>query len=325
MAGRDEGLDKFEAFIDLLGKTRNDFQQNSQRIDSLEDELNKKEDEAEKQIGAFSKSVDDFTDGFATAHQETIGALETMIAALGDLADDRLGEAIKTVEEVESEVEKAVDAFSSTLQGGFDDLSADGFEAASSSVDTLEALVGELKQGAEDAFGELEDSLEEMRREAETARNTTVDSFNDVADEVKDALTEAVDSGFEAFTGGLNAGAQLLEGGLGNLGELLETSFTSFEGAAEQIGESLMDAGRQILEDAQHHVQDELMNTMQDAFANMVEEVVAGLVQEIAESIVMMTAGSAITTAIGAYVPALVAAKKIVGTINDLLDMLNPF
>ena len=37
-----------------------------------------------------------------------------------------------------------------------------------------------------------------------------MDSFNDVADEVKDTLTDAVDTGFEAFTGGLNAGAQLL-------------------------------------------------------------------------------------------------------------------
>jgi hypothetical protein len=40
----------------------------------------------------------------------------------------------------------------------------------------------------------------------------------------------------------------------------------------------------------------------------------------------MMTAGSAITTAIGAFVPALVVAKNIVGTINDLLEILDgPF
>jgi hypothetical protein len=326
MAARDQGLDRFEGFLALLGQTRSDFQQQSERIDRLGDQLNEKDEAAETQLSAFSKSVDDFTGGFAASHLATIGALDKMIEALGDLADDRLGDAIKTVDGIEDEVEKAVDVFSNALQAGFDDLSEEGYGAAGSTVDDLEELVGNLKDEAEEQFGNLETALEGFRRDAEAARNATVDVFADVADEVKDTLTSAVDTGFETFTGGLTAGAQLLEGGLGNLGDLFDAGFSGFQNAAEQIGEMVMDTGKTILTDAQQHVQDELLNTMNDAFSNMVEEVVAGLIQEIVESTVMMTAGSAITTAIGSFVPALVAAKAIVGTINDLLEILDgPF
>jgi hypothetical protein len=326
MATRDEGLDKFEGFLALLGQTRSDFQQQSEAIDRLGDALNEKDEAAETQLADFTKTVEGFTEGFGASQLETIGSLDKMIETLGDLVEDRLGDAIKTINEIEEEVEKAVDTFSSALQSGFDDLEEEGYGAAGSAVDDLEELVGNLKEEAEEQFGNLEEALEGFRREAEAARNATVDVFEDVADEVKDTLTSAVDTGFETFTGGLNAGAQLLEGGLGNLNDLFDAGFTGFQNAAEQIGEMVMDTGKQILGDAQQHVQDELLNTMSDAFSNMVEEVVAGLIEEIVESTVMMTAGSAITTAIGSFVPALVAAKAIVGTINDLLEILDgPF
>src|SRR5688572_11173375 len=99
-AGRDEGLDRLEGFIALLGQTRSDFQQNSERIDRLEDDLNKKEDAAEDQIGGFTKMVDEFTDSFTAAHTATLGALDEMIESLGEIVDERLGEAIKTIEEM---------------------------------------------------------------------------------------------------------------------------------------------------------------------------------------------------------------------------------
>ena len=120
MAQRDDGLDKLEAFIAMLGETQSNFQQSADRLDKLEDELGKQEDDAQEKIGALSTEIHEFTESFVSKHQEALGGLDEMIQSLTTIVDDRLGEAIKTIEEIEKTVEDAVDTFEQALQSTFD-------------------------------------------------------------------------------------------------------------------------------------------------------------------------------------------------------------
>lgn len=323
MATRDDGLDKLEAFIAALGETQSNFQQSADKADQIEDALNQQSDSAEDRIGGFREDVDQFTTAFVAQHQETLGGIDELIQAVGEIINDRLADALQTVEDTENAVEQAVEQFREALQETFDELAKAGYEAASEGVGDVEELINDLENKAKQAFDDLENAVGDLQQSAEAARDATIDAFVDIAQNVTETFTNAVEDGFEAFTGGLTTGGQAIADGLGDVANLLTEGFQDFTKVAEQVGDMLMDAGKKILTDTLDHMKDELMQQLEDAFKEMVEEFITALIGEIIESIAMMTAGSAITTAVGAYVPALATAKKIVGTINDLLDMLN--
>jgi gas vesicle protein len=322
MAGRDDGLDKLESFIAQVTETQATFAKNSAQIEKLENSLNKLEDEAETAYEAFSTATSNYNEKFTEAHQDVLSLCDDSIEAIGELINDKLGEAITLIQDIGDAVDTAVNSFMDQMQSTFEELANDGYQFAEQGVQDLEQLVDDCESAANSAFEALESTVNNLKDLANSAKDAAMDTFNDVADNVTDAITSATDDAFSTFTNGLNTGLSNITSGLGDIGGLLTDAFDLFNSSGDEIGQWLMGMAGQILSDALSNITDTLMSEFERAFQEMVQEFIKELMGFIAESIAMMIAGSTTTGILSPYVPMLAIAKRIVGTINELLDLL---
>lgn len=331
MAQRDDALDKLEAFIAALVETQANFQQNADRVGKLEDAFGTQRAEAHEKIGRFGESVERFTKSFVAQHKEVLDGLEEMTESLGEIINARLGDAIKTVEDTQKTIEEASDGFQSGIEetfnyplGGDTGILQLGYGSdVTPKVAALDALVDELAQKAKDAFDGLEETVEGLGKEAEAARSKALDSLELARTRTSEIEMEQVDEAFDELTRGLTAGGEALASGLDGVANLLTGAFGTFNEKTATIGENLMQMDKDYLTETLAHLKDELMQPLEDAFKEMVADGVPAFDADIIESIAMMTAGTAVISALAPYVPMLATAKKLIGTIKELLDKID--
>ena len=89
------------------------------------------------------------------------------------------------------------------------------------------------------------------------------------------------------------------------------------------MASTLVEKGTEVFTDMAGHAQEHVIETITDGVTEMVEDVLEALASEFVGAIAMMGVGASTTAALAPYVPLLVAAKAVAGTINDLLEAMS--
>ena len=176
------------------------------------------------------------------------------------MIDERLAEAILTIEEIAKTVSDEVNEHAEGIASQFEDPQR-GLPGRQERRQGTEDAIKELGNAAKETFDDLEDGVENLKNAAEEAKNATMDTFADVAENVSDTPTSAADSAYEAFNNGLEQGGERLNG-LDTVMNLLTEGFNLFGGESGNIGEAPMQMGLDILTNAASNITDTLMENL---------------------------------------------------------------
>lgn len=108
----------------------------------------------------------------------------------------------------------------------------------------------------------------------------------------------------------------------------LQDSLSQFTSNTTDRAEHLRAEAAAIVSSLIAHTRETTESEIREAFENLVREALERLSAEVVEQIVTMEAGAATTGALAPILPKLIAAKHLLGAINDALDALdnlNPF
>jgi hypothetical protein len=314
-------LGNIDQFISEVEAISDGCQQQTEKVSDLTNDLDKCEKDLEKAIGEIREDATKFDGEFTTDHEESCTELEKFIALLEKLADEGIGEFLKTFTEIGNATERDCEQFESELDSEFNDLDNNGFKEVDQGIDDCEKLVTEQENETKQSFDQYESHCEEQESLTSQFAQATMGIFGSVSENMSDTLSEAVSSGMDFFTTGLTTGLSNMEKGLGETWSFLEEGFNLFNSGADTLGNSLADAGMQILGNAMSNITDRLMEEMSALFTRLCEEVFQALLGEFTEQLVTMGIGQAITTATAPYAPVIIAANLVLGIIEKLLSV----
>jgi hypothetical protein len=320
----DDPLATVQAFVSEMNQTAASLQQAVENAEKRASELEELGRDIADKGEALFRDVQSFSDTLESEIEDNLGELGEWRESLSQMAEQRLGAASQTVEKIGDAGQHLFLTLRDELQQDFDSMVAKGWEVVGAGHQHLVDEVASLEDLTDDAFEVLGGGLGEMESLLATVRGATLAKFEDMSGEVTGAITSTLESSFaeistaikESFTGDL-------EDAFGQLTSQFGDLFSSFGDTVEETATQLVEKGVEVFEDMASHAREEAIEALGSGVEEMLEDVLEGLAQEFVESIAMMGAGAATTAALAPYVPLLVAAKAVAGTINDLLEAMS--
>jgi hypothetical protein len=302
-------LGNLTTFISEVEKTVEGCSAKTEEISDLTGDLDDQESELEKII------VEIRTDA-------TVSGLEEFIALLEKLAGEGIGEFLKTFEDIDETTDKACQEHTSDLDSSFNDLENDGFKHLEQGIEDCENTVSEQERESKKSFDDYESHVEDQKSITDTFKEATATIFGSVSENLTDALTSEITSGFDNFTSGLTSNLGDIVKNVADVGGLLTEGFNLFDKGAADIGDLFMQSLGDIVTDTMSHMTDTLMQGLEDMFKNLCEQVFQALVSEFTEQMATMVIGQTITTACGPYSGVIVAANIVLSIIEKLLSLI---
>jgi gas vesicle protein len=314
-----------DKYIQTVTMTRDKLQDAGHKLSATHEQLEALESALEDKAGAFVQELEEFS---TDSLQQGWGAIKDQIDEwtqhLGEVVNQTFTQGLSYLEEQENETSDLLSGMGHDLEQDFQELASQGFDLVEQGHEALEQEVGDLKELAEDAFKGLGDGIDAMESKLDGLKTATLDHFTDMVSDVTGDITSTMDHAFEQLSTAISDEVtnEVTEG-FGDLGSEVTTMFTNFTGSVEDVASDLMEKGVEVFGDMLNHAKDEAMETITTEVGNAVEQFIEALLADFAESIAMMMTGAATTAALAPYVPLLVAAKNICGTINELLQIMN--
>jgi hypothetical protein len=314
-----------EKYIETVAMTRDKLQDASHKLAEQHEQLESLESALQDKAGGFIQEVDEFyTDSLQQGWNAIKAEMEEWTSHLTEVANQNFGQDLSYLEEQEQTAGDLLATLENDLNQDFQELSSQGFDLVEQGHADLEQEVGDLKQQAEDAFKTLGEGIDTMEGKLEDLKSATLDHFTDMVSELTGDITSTMETAFDQLSTAISdeATSDVTEG-FGDLGTEFTTLFTGFEGTVDEVASHLMDKAEEVFDDMVKHAHDEVIEKIGDEVREAIEQFVEALLAEFVESIGLMTAGAATTTVLAPYVPLLVTAKNICGTINELLKIMN--
>jgi hypothetical protein len=320
----DDPLANLQSFIGSMKDTASNVLQAAETAEKRAKEIESLGQDIAEKGEALFKDVEAFSETLGHSIEENLGEIGELRETLAQMADQRLGAAAQEVERLGDASQEILIGMREELQSEFSDMVSKGWELVATGHQQLVDSVDSLEDLTDDAFETLGGGLGEMESLLESVRAATLGKFDAMSGEVTGAFTSTIESSFgeiseavkETFTGNLDDAFEQLTSQFGDL-------FTSFGDNVAEVASQLVEKGTEVFSDMAGHAQEHAVEAITSGVTEMLEDVLEGLASEFVESIAMMGVGAATTAALAPYVPLLVAAKAVAGTINDLLEAMS--
>ena len=320
----DDPVATIQNFIGTMKDTASNVQRAAETAEKRAKEIEDLGREIADKGEALFKDVAAFADRLDHEVEANLTLVGEWRESLAQMAEQRLGEAAQEVERLGDASQEILIGMSQELQSDFSDMLSKGWEVVATGHQQLVDSVASLDDMTDDAFEVLGGGLGEMESLLDSVRAATIGKFDDMSGEVTGAITGTLESAFEeisttikeTFTGDL-------DGAFEQLASQFTDTFTSFGDNVGEAATHLVEKGTEIFTDMASHAQEHAVEAITSGVTEMLEDVLEGLASEFVESIAMMGVGAATTAALAPYVPLLVAAKAVAGTINDLLEAMS--
>jgi hypothetical protein len=277
-----------------------------------------------------------------TLPQPALDRISKSVATLGQTIDLASSTKASVMERAIARYEDAASRLAERYQHALTPSSgADGSLSPSTAAGRVAAACQEvqdaftaLNREVTEADAWLDDRRDEWLQQIEWVRRTVDEADSTVAEAIGPVLTLVEDGLPNAFSGKADTIAGELNGVTGKLDEHLEGRVTAaiesandtiaagLTASAEEIEEAL-NALRNAIDAAFRQVVTRLGEgvraSIEQAGRDIVNATIDAAVTDVTESVTMSQAGAQITTALAPYVPALVAASKLMGPLQDLL------
>jgi F0F1-type ATP synthase membrane subunit b/b' len=297
-------------------------------ISAICEEMESNQEELTELTTTVNTTLSDFWEALDTHQQELLSGQESSGSAL-----DGLQEAIT---EMESQIDgfvQAIEEVSNTLgteignsRTEFDGDITEAKEGMAEAKALLEKLESELTQAwetVEQAFSDTAESISQLQESIETHKTETEGQFEhlttDIGETLKGAIADLLDQFNEQLSGAqTDAVTDCFDG----MEEGLTTAYGDFGEQAEAIADELINRATDIMSNVADHFENSLSSELEQIFQDAIEDAIKALAEEIAESLMMMGIGATVTSAIAPLVPAIVAAKALLGLIKAALEAL---
>jgi hypothetical protein len=307
----DDSLAKLEEFNALLAKTLGELQEGTSDLENEGSSLDQAAGHAGETIGGLEEQLAEWLERLGSGGEEAGGQLRDLSEAASDGADDRLGAVDEKLEQEASTTGERVDAGQETLETGFADLRAQGFEALGT---TLEELDGELAQD----FAELASAVAATREQMVAAGAERVQELGEAQQEVEQhgsAVTEAADT----LTSGVEAQQGAAEGDGEGIADGLDSAYDAWAQEAVSQVDEYVAALESAFTDAA-----EALGTAGEELGAAVdrarEESLGARDADLAESAGVIEAGEAVAGMLEPIVDDLEVVLRVVDQIQQLLS-----
>jgi hypothetical protein len=320
----DDPLATLQNFISDMNQTASSVLQAAENAEKKAKELESLGRDIADKGEALFKDVETFSETLGHSIEENVSEIGELRETLTQMADQRLGAAALEVEQLGDASQEILIGMRDELQSDFTDMVSKGWEVVATGHQHLVDSVASLDDLTDDAFETLGGGLGEMESLLDGVRAATLGKFEAMSGEVTGAVTGTMESAFgdisEAVKGQFTGD---LDEAFTQLTSLFTDTFSSFGDNVTEVASTLVEKGTEVFTDMAGHAQEHVIETITDGVTEMLEDVLEGLASEFVESIAMMGVGASTTAALAPYVPLLVAAKAVAGTINDLLEAMS--
>jgi hypothetical protein len=321
----DDPLATLQSFISDMNQTASSVLQAAENAEKKAKELEDLGRDIADKGEALFKDVETFHETLGQSIEENIGEIGELREALTQMAEQRLQAAAQEVERLGEASQEILIGMRDELQSEWNDMLSKGWEVVATGHQHLVDSVTTLDDMADDAFETLGSGLGDMESLLESSVLTaTLGKFEAMSSEVTGAITSTMESAFgdisEAVKGQFTGD---LDEAFTQLTSMFTETFTQFGDNVTEVASTLVEKGTEVFTDMAGHAQEHVIETITDGVTEMVEDVLEALASEFVEAIAMMGVGASTTAALGPYVPLLVAAKAVAGTINDLLEAMS--
>jgi chromosome segregation ATPase len=326
MATVDDPLERLQQYITLVEEAKDELDGAQSSFREHAEAFEKVEDAFENRVAVFNSHVDEFSQAFDANSDQAAAGVEQLAGLTQSLVSGALTQAGQTVEETEKQLTEAFHATKSELHEQFSQLSQGGFDFVETTTSGVDQLSDSLDDQTDEVFESLGGFVDEIGHEVDSTQSELTDTFHGALEEVTGNLTSTAEEAFSTFSSAVSDTATSdLTDGLSEVWDELSSAYDNFDEMAASVGEALIEAATNSLTEVGGHVVDSITSGISEAVGEAIEEFIQSLIADIIESIGMMATGAAVTGALSPIIPELAIAKTIVGTINDLLEMLNPF
>ncbi len=320
MAGWDEGVENLQKFCAALEETNARLSQDTSNVGILTENAHRLEEGAHEGWAGLDETLG----SFLTELENGVTEADTQLAELSELSHEaataRLGAAEDDVEEALTATDGKLDHGREDLERGFAELAGAGFDALG---DTLEGVVSQLTQGAEadhQAFEAFSDAIEDLLQQTEALRSETVQGIEDAEGDLRGEIAALESDCAECVTGWCEEVPGDLHEECEPIGDELQQAYEGFADGAEADGNDVEEMVSTLAGDAEQFVAQEV-GDLGHAIDETAERA-AAFAGELSQAVVILGDGHQTTEALAPMVDDLEIAKRIVGKIDELLEVV---
>jgi uncharacterized phage infection (PIP) family protein YhgE len=320
MAQLDDGVVKLEQFIGVLRSTVDQVGETTGTLESHADDLGDLEGNIESGFEDLNDALQDFEDDLDTARQGAVDEIGELAALAQEAAGQRLGEAESEVDGAESSFESAMNEGKAEADRAHASLSAQGFDALATTIDSVESATDASRQEASQGFDELgsgvkgfTDRTDESFKEAE---GKFAEGVSDIDEKSSALVTEAGDcvSGFESD-------GSDFQGEMTSLGGDLVSLYEGWDGTVEAAADDLGTSVKTLMDDTAEFVSTSGTDQVESPADLVLNESFAPYLTELGElQGVIEAAASGPADTLVPLVDELDKSERVIDTIDQLLN-----
>jgi hypothetical protein len=291
--------------------------------------VSKHQEHADSVVTGFATRLSELASSWHDAATDLDGAhaeSEQVVSTLLEACQQHQGACDQQHETVISRIADAVSELENAASAHEEHASAltDSAEQIVQMVqERLETLGAEWAQLRDDTIGEFLQNCSQGLDETEQAFDTTVDTLAGWTEHLAQEVMSRIGDVMDQFR--VTAGADV-EAGLtqtfADTRQAFEGAFGSFSDALQECGDHFRDEAETLVNNVIEHAQDKAADEIKSAFDELVKDALEHLASEVVEHVATMQAGVATTTGIAPILPQLMAAKCLLGAINNFMAAL---
>ena len=324
----EETRENVSEISEQLSDTLNLLTEAKERLIDIQDGLPTEDSELAQANTSLADAVNNLESSLTAAASELQSDEQSLEKAFDSLENEiegalaALDQPAETVNLLHEELRSAIDGDNTSLTEQFDQ--AKGiFENVKSAFDEFDEELGEGQTLTDDTLQGLTGIVTDLQTNTQGLQASAEENFERLSTHVGSDQKSQVEASFDEL-GHQIADLQMGEliSHFGDLDTQLSDIFETFSSTTDQMGDEMMELGTDLFQQVGDIVSDEIEEGIKDLIDDTVETTVKDLFEEVAQNMAMMQIGISVTTALVPYIPIIITAKAVLGTIKRLLSML---
>jgi hypothetical protein len=268
--GRDEGVTKFEELIAKLKDAIDRMQDHTETVEGHASALDDLEDTVEEKLGAIEEQLTEALEELGTARDEAVEEIDDVAAAARAIADERLQEAVQSIDAAETRFEQAANTAETALDENMGTLREEGFSVLAADLDVVEQGLNDDKTATEAAVDTFESGVQGEGQEFQQALADTGTKVDEAITATATEQTEIVAKSDESTATFATAGAEF-DQECATVYEGEETHYGQVAAAVAADAKTFVDMVRDEIKGAADAVQAEITSQLEDPVDTLLE------------------------------------------------------
>jgi hypothetical protein len=320
MATLDEGVSNLQRFCGLLTQVNTGLQQRTQEVENAAADVERLDGSLDDALASLAGALQEAQSQMESDADDAQAAVEGLGASVLALDEERLPPVEEDVDEAGSTFAQRTGEDGAALESASGELASAGFDALSSSLDSVEGSIQASAQDAEEAFATAASEVAAAQQQLEQGLNDTSAAAQEAAGALSGETVASLESDgascAAAWTGEL---PQALESGCTGAAGAVEGAYGGFGEESLGAGDGLIERVLVVCEQAAAFVLDDGGSQVEQAGAAAAEQAMPDLQAELDAMEATFAGGADTCGRLDPLVGELEIAATVVAQVDELL------